>query len=137
MTSPHPEVCVGAVVVRDGALLLVRRGRGVGVGMWSIPGGRVELAETLEEALRRELAEEVALAALEVRHLGHVERIGSGWHFVIHNFLVSVDPVSQATPGDDAAEVRWVPLRGVWAVRGLVPGLVDFLVQHGVLSPAP
>jgi ADP-ribose pyrophosphatase YjhB (NUDIX family) len=134
MSSTHPEVCVGAVVVRDGELLLVRRGRGAGQGMWSIPGGRVELGETLTGAVGRELAEETGVVARETRYLGHVERIGGGWHFVIHDFLVTVDEDAAITAGDDASEVRWEPLRSLGALDGLVPGLVEFLGEHGLLG---
>ncbi len=137
MTSRYAEVCVGAVVVRHGQILLVRRGRGAGVGLWSIPGGRVELGESLETAVRRELTEEVGLRAIDARHLGHVERIGDGWHFVIHDFLVTVDDAEQARAGDDAAGARWVPLGDLTAVDGLVPGLIDFLGEHGILAPGP
>jgi ADP-ribose pyrophosphatase YjhB (NUDIX family) len=63
---PGPDLCVGAVVVLDGALLLVQRAFAPGAGEWSVPGGRVELGETLVEAVVRELAEETGLAAEEV-----------------------------------------------------------------------
>ena len=54
----HPEVAVGAIVVHDGCLLLVQRGRGAGAGKWAPPGGRVEFGETLVDAVVREVREE-------------------------------------------------------------------------------
>ena len=132
-SSAHPEVCVGAVVVHDGALLLIERGRGAGAGSWSIPGGRVELGESLEEATRRELLEETGLVAREVTPLGVVERISNEWHFVIHDFLVTVEDAAGARAGDDAAAIEWVPLAETRSRPGIVPGLVDFLEENGVV----
>ena len=132
MSSPHPELCVGAIVVHGDRLLLVRRGRGAGTGLWSIPGGRVELGETMEQAVRRELSEETGLEAREVSYVAHVERLGEGWHFVIHDHLVTIDDAAGAVAGDDAAEVAWIPLDRLDSTDGLVPGLVDFLDEHGL-----
>ena len=87
MSGPHPEVCVGGVVVHDGRLLLVRRGRGAGIGLWSVPGGRVEWGEPLADAVVREVAEETGLAVVPAGWLGWVERIDAAHHFVIHDFL--------------------------------------------------
>ena len=56
-----PIVGVGAVILKDGQILVVQRGRPPAVGMWSIPGGVVELGERLEDAVRREIAEECDL----------------------------------------------------------------------------
>ncbi|HEY5876240.1 MAG TPA: NUDIX domain-containing protein [Ilumatobacteraceae bacterium] len=134
MPSRHPEVCVGAVVVHRGELLLVQRGRGAGQGSWSVPGGRVEWGETLEAAVRRELHEETGLQALDVAPLGVVERIDETWHFVIHDFVVTVDSTDGACAGDDAAALAWVPLAEVGTRSGMVPGLVEFLADHGILG---
>ena len=57
----RPEVCVGAIAVRDGCVRLVRRGHGPAAGQWSVPGGRVEWGETLAGAVVREVAEETGL----------------------------------------------------------------------------
>jgi len=134
MPSPHPEVCVGAVVVHGGELLLVQRGRGAGRGSWSVPGGRVEWGETLEAAVCRELHEETGLRALDVVPLGVVERIDETWHFVIHDFLATIDGTEAARAGDDAVALAWVPLAGVRTRAGVVPGLVEFLADHGILT---
>lgn len=133
MSSPHPELCVGAVVVDAGRLLLVQRGRGVGVGAWSVPGGRVELGEAMADAVLRELHEETGLHGEVVRHLGWVERLGVEAHFVIHDYLVTVRDPSSATAGDDAVAVQWVRLDLVGELRGLAPGLAGFLREHAVI----
>jgi ADP-ribose pyrophosphatase YjhB (NUDIX family) len=129
----RPEVAVGAVVVVDGHLLLIRRGHGPGAGEWSVPGGRVEPGETLAEAVVRELAEETGVEGVCGALIGFVERITDDHHFVILDFACT--PLDDRLPvaGDDAAEVAWVPLHEV-AERPLVEGLAEFLHEHGVIE---
>jgi mutator protein MutT len=129
-----PELCVGAVVVDDDRLLLIRRGRGPAAGEWSVPGGRVESGETVAEAVVRELFEETGLEGVCGDLLGWVERIGDDHHFVILDFTVTLlDPEVAPVAGDDAAEVAWFPLFDV-AEQRLVEGLAEFLHEHGVID---
>jgi 8-oxo-dGTP diphosphatase len=131
--SEHAEVCVGAVVVEDDRLLLIRRGRGPAAGEWSVPGGRVERGELLAEAVVRELAEETGLEGVCGEMIGWVERVDVDHHFVILDFAVSLlDPLAQPVAGDDAAEVAWVPIADV-AEQRLVDGLAEFLHEHGII----
>jgi 8-oxo-dGTP diphosphatase len=129
-----PQVCVGAVAVDDGRLLLVRRGRGPAQGKWSVPGGRVERGETVGEAVVRELAEETGMEGLCGPLLGWVERIDDEHHFVILDFVVEVIDGGEPVAGDDAAEAAWVPLEEVAEMTNLVDGLAEFLHEHGVLD---
>jgi 8-oxo-dGTP diphosphatase len=133
MTSaaPRPEVAVGAVVVRDRRLLLIERGRGVNVGLWSLPGGRVEPAETLAAAVRRELREETGLLAHVGPLCGIAERISDQAHYVILDFWADADGTPIA--GDDAAGVTWADRADLDRLQ-LVDGLVDFLAAHHVLD---
>lgn len=131
--APRPEVCVGAVVVLDDHLLLVRRGHGPAAGDWSVPGGRVEPGETLAEAVVRELAEETGLEGVCGELVGWVERIDADHHYVILDFRVTVLDGREPVAGDDAAEAAWVPL-GEVAQQRLVPGLAEFLYEHGVID---
>jgi len=129
-----PEVCVGAVVVDDSQLLLIRRGHGPAAGFWSVPGGRVEPGELLAEAVVRELAEETGLEGVCGELVGWVERISDGYHFVILDFAVTLlDPTAEPVAGDDAAEATWVPLHEV-AERALAEGLAEFLHEHGIIE---
>ena len=129
-----PQVCVGAIAVVDGRLLLVRRGHGPAAGTWSIPGGRVEPGETLAEAVVREVAEETGLEAMCDDLVGWVERIGDDYHFVILDFFVTVldGPEKEPQAGGDAAEAAWVPLDDVSHLR-LADGLAEFLHEHGIV----
>ena len=127
-----PEVCVGAIAVLNGRLLLVRRAHAPGAGLWSVPGGRVEPGELLAEAVVRELREETGLEAVCGPLVGVVERISDEHHFVILDHEVTVLDDSSPVAGDDAADARWVPLEDV-AELALVDGLAEFLHDHGFL----
>ena len=134
----HPQVAVGAVALQDGSILLVRRGHGPAAGTWSVPGGRVEMGETLHEAVVREVHEETGLHVAVDRFLGWLERIhpeeGKA-HFVILDFAVtSLDPNAEPVAGDDAAEVAWIPVSDLADYR-LSYGLLDFLEESGALDP--
>jgi len=128
----RPVVAVGAVAVDAERLLLVRRGHGPAAGFWSVPGGHVEAGELLVEAVVRELREETGLDGLCGELVGCVERIADDHHFVILDYWVEVLDPADPVAGDDAAEVRWVPLQDV-AELALADGLAEFLHEHGVI----
>ncbi|HUF32376.1 MAG TPA: NUDIX domain-containing protein [Acidimicrobiales bacterium] len=127
-----PELCVGAVAVDDGRLLLIRRGHGPAQGDWSVPGGRVEAGETLAEAVVRELTEETGIEGVCGALLGVVERFDDDRHLVILDFTVHLLEPQEPVAGDDASEAAWVPLPDVGEM-GLVGGLAEFLHDHGVI----
>jgi 8-oxo-dGTP diphosphatase len=87
--SSRPQLAVSAAIFREGKVLLVRRARSPGKGVYSLPGGRVEFGETLHVALHREVAEETALR-IEIAGLAAWREVlptteGSG-HYVILSF---------------------------------------------------
>ena len=109
----QPVVAVGAIVFRDNRVLLVKRGQAPSRDLWAIPGGRVEIGETLQEAAERETIEEtgITIRALEpVYTFDYIERDGSApprFHYVITD--LTADYISgEIRAGDDAAEARWV-----------------------------
>jgi 8-oxo-dGTP diphosphatase len=109
----RPVVGVGGVVISGGRVLLVRRGAPPLEGQWSIPGGMLELGETVFEGVRRELAEETGMEVRVVDLIEVFERIsldGEGkpkYHFVVLDYLC--EPVQgDACAGSDAEEVAWV-----------------------------
>ncbi|MDH3300201.1 MAG: NUDIX hydrolase [Acidimicrobiia bacterium] len=135
-----PVLAVGAVVAVDHHLLLVTRANPPARGQWTIPGGRVEPGESLADAVVREVAEETGLDVECGPLVGWVERIGTGFHFVIFDFRA--DPIGVATglnglaptAGDDAGDARWVPFDEL-PTMDLVPGLLDFLQGNGIVDP--
>lgn len=135
----QPIVAVGAVLVDDDRLLLVRRGHGPASGTWSLPGGRVEFGETLAEAVVRELLEETGIEGVCGPLIGVVELLPDDQdpdrsdHFVLVDFEVSILESTDPEAGDDAAEARWVDLGDVAELR-LAPGLAEFLHDHGIIE---
>lgn len=124
---------MGAVVVDDERLLLVRRGHGPAAGTWSVPGGRIEPGETVQEAVVRELLEETGIEGVCGELIGWVERIDDEHHAVILDFAVTLLEAAEPVAGDDATEARWVPLWDV-AEMNLAPGLAEFLHDHDILT---
>jgi ADP-ribose pyrophosphatase YjhB (NUDIX family) len=109
----RPIVGIGVAVLRDAAVLMVRRGRAPAEGSWSLPGGAQKLGETVEQAARRELAEETGLLVEALFLAGCVDSIHGDpdgrirYHYTILDFCARYAG-GQARPGGDAAEVAWV-----------------------------
>lgn len=126
--------CVGALVTDgEGRLLVVRRGRPPGVGLWSVPGGRVEPGETDEQAVRREVQEETGLLVLVGALVGRLERPGlDGQVYDIADYACELRGGSLVA-GDDAAEVRWVRPEELRALA-TTEGLAEILAGWGVIA---
>jgi ADP-ribose pyrophosphatase YjhB (NUDIX family) len=108
----RPIIGVGGVVISDGRVLLVRRGSPPLQGQWSIPGGILEVGETVIEGVRRELAEETGID-VRVRTLievfERIDRDPSGnpqYHFVVLDYLCEMVR-GTARAGSDVTQVAW------------------------------
>ena len=116
MTREYPDrpfVGVGAVIVQDARAVIVQRGAEPLKGQWSIPGGMLELGETLRQCAVREALEETGLRVepsevLEVLDSIHPDPQGrTRYHYVLIDFLCR--PLGgELRPGGDAAQARWV-----------------------------
>lgn len=108
--SAIPRVAVGAIIFEQNKVLLVKRKNSPARGMWAIPGGKVRWGETLKQALKREIKEEVHVE-IEPDRLFKVielvpERDYADFHYIILDYLVTITkgiPVA----GDDALAVDW------------------------------
>ena len=112
-----PLVGVGAVIVHGGRVLLVRRGHEPLKGRWSLPGGLLDVGESLENGVIREVAEETGLQVrpLElIELLDRIHREGDRvrYHFVIADYLCRVIG-GELQAASDADAVRWVE-RAEW-----------------------
>ena len=119
----QPVAAVGAVILDGDRVVLVKRAHEPLKGEWSLPGGAVELGESLETALAREVAEETGLAIdigavvevferIQVASDGRVE-----FHYVIVDYVCRLSGGSALACGSDAEDVRWVSVADLAAYK--------------------
>jgi len=114
----QPIIGVGAVIIKDGKILLEKRKNDPGKGKWSIPGGLVELGESVEQTVMREVEEETGLEVEKPEHIDVVDNIirdESGrvkYHFVIIDYFMKLKG-GTLKAASDAEELKWVPLSDV------------------------
>lgn len=114
----RPILGVGVVIIREGKILLERRKNEPGRGKWSIPGGIVELGESLEQTVARETREETGLSVSDPEPIDVVNQVTldengkTKYHFVIIDYFVKL---KGGTPkaASDAAELEWVAFEEV------------------------
>ena len=126
-----PQIAVGAIVVKDGRLLMIQRANDPGAGLWSLPGGRVEHGEYLAAALRREVSEETGLD-VEVRELVGILEVVGDPHYVILDYFAEVAGDAEPVAADDVSDARWVPLHEV-ASLACTPRFHETMRGWGVL----
>ncbi len=110
----QPIVGVAGIIFREQEVVLIRRGQEPGLGEWSLPGGAVELGETLEEALRREVREETGLEIDIIALTAVVNRLirdqagAVAYHYVLLDFLCRT-LAGSPRPGSDSSGLAFLP----------------------------
>ena len=133
----HPWVGVGVVVMRDGQMLMVKRGKEPNKGKWSIPGGVIELGETSCEAAVRETLEECSIHVEIIQVLDSADTIvrdGNGrvkYHYTIIDLLGEYMG-GEAKAQSDAAECKWVALEEIEEFE-IPSNLRDVLKRNGII----
>ena len=140
-TAPQrrmPELAVSAAIFRDGKVLLIQRALAPSKGLWTLPGGRVEIGETLVDAITREIREETGLEIAPLGLAGYREIIlanevaGRGRHFVILPFAarwLSGDMVLN----EELKDARWMQVQDALDLP-TTEGLFDILQTAEVLA---
>jgi ADP-ribose pyrophosphatase YjhB (NUDIX family) len=114
----RPIVGVGAVIIDEGRVLVVKRGHAPHKGEWSVPGGAVELGETLRDAVAREVREETGLdvdVGPVVDVVDRLERDADGavvYHYVVVDYKCRPQG-GRLAAGSDAEDARWVAADGL------------------------
>jgi len=137
----QPIVGVGGIVFQGESVLLIKRGREPALGQWSIPGGVVDLGETLQAAVVREVREETQVEVEPlalVKVLDRIFRDKEGrvtYHYVLADFLCRRTG-GEVSPGSDALEARFVPVAELasWQV---IPATRDVVFQAARLLQNP
>jgi mutator protein MutT len=133
-----PIIGVGAIIIKGGKILLIKRGNEPGAGQWTLPGGVVELGESLEEAVRREAFEECGIK-IEVKELtGIVERVIRDDEGIIKYHFIIIDYTAQYLKGElkagsDVTNANWVSL-DMLDKYNLTEGLKEFLKKLDLLA---
>jgi 8-oxo-dGTP diphosphatase len=133
----RPILAVSAAVIRDGKVLIVRRARPPAAGLYTLPGGGVELGETLLDAVVREVREETALVVEPVALAGYREAIGRDGegrierHFVILTFAARWI-AGEPRLSEELSEAAWLDPA---AIAGLntTAGLAEILANATAL----
>lgn len=130
----HPVVGVGAIIIHEGKILLIKRKNEPAKGLWTVPGGAVEIGESLQDAVLRETKEETGLDATSPELLDVVDQVDldekgrARYHYVIIDFFVHADQENPVA-ASDAEELKWVKLHDVEFLE-LTPSFRRFLIKN-------
>ena len=127
----NPSAATAAFIVRDGCLLVARRGKEPARGTLDLPGGFVDMDETVEQGMAREIMEETGLRATRMEYMFSIPNLYEYSGMTIHttDMFCRVEVADGDVPhaDDDAASLQWVPIAdvkpelfGLWSVRQAV-----------------
>jgi 8-oxo-dGTP diphosphatase len=117
-----PEVAVGALVLKDQKVLLVKRNQSPAKGLWALPGGKINLGETLQQAVVREILEETGISIIPgppVFSFDSIHKDNKGdvqYHYVIVDLLAEFKE-GELKAGDDASDVGWFSLEDLGRIQ--------------------
>lgn len=124
-SAQYPILAVCVAIWQDDKILLVRRANEPNKGLWALPGGKVDVGETIAEAAIRELIEETNLQVTPKNLFFIREIIEDGFHYVL-NCIRAENPEGLLLAGDDAAAAMWMSIADIKMTK-TVPGLAEIL----------
>ena len=130
----QPVVGIGAIILQPGQILLEQRGNEPARGQWTIPGGVVEVGESLENAVCRETKEETGLDVQKASLIDVVDQVHRDkqgrieYHYVIIDYIVTVKP-KEPRAASDAKDLKWVSIDEVEG-NDLTPSFRRFFVKN-------
>ena len=108
----YPKIAIGGLIIHGNEILLVKRRDEPDRNKWAIPGGKLELNETLEDGLKREMLEETGLTVEVGKLTGISEIITHNFHYVIMDYrCVSVTGIESA--GSDAVDLKYFDMNSL------------------------
>jgi len=131
----QPIPAVGAFIIRDGRILLIRRAYEPCAGKWSVPGGTIKLGETAIDALRREIFEELGVRPKSIRLLDIYDYISMDedgrikYHYVIIDFLVNLESF-EITPSSEILEYGFFTRDEALGLADLVSSVRVVMERH-------
>ncbi len=134
----NPSSATAAFIIRDGCLLVARRGKEPAKGTLDLPGGFVDMDETAEEGMAREIREETGLEARTMSYLFSIPNLYEYSGMTIHTldmfYRVDVDADAVPRADDDAASLQWIPLGEVqpalFGLHSIRSGVERFLERE-------
>lgn len=130
----HPIPGVGAIIIGKKGILLARRDKAPSEGLWSIPGGVIEVGETQQEAILREVEEETGIKVEILEMIGNFDLIVKDslnrvkYHYVLTHFLARAlsDKIRPEFPN---GEVHWFPITEL-PENEIPTQLLDFIIKN-------